>query len=109
MIGEAIYIRVYDRKYNPIATKRGNVPTQSWRGKSAVIRMYCALTFNGYSNSIKAVKRQRNLGLLYRMYMYAYCMNVYCVYLWSDRELLSLNKIRIMYNLIIFIKKTECF
>jgi hypothetical protein len=26
MIGEAIYIRVYDRKQNPIATKRGNVP-----------------------------------------------------------------------------------
>jgi hypothetical protein len=63
MIGEAIYIRVYDRKYNPIATKRGNVPTQSWRGKSAVIRIYCALTSNGYSNSIKAVRRQRNLGL----------------------------------------------
>jgi hypothetical protein len=39
------------------------VPTQSWRGKSAVIRIYCPLTFNGYSNSIKAVKRQRNLGL----------------------------------------------
>jgi forkhead box protein J2/3 len=31
--------------------------------KSAVFRMYGALTFNGYSNSIKAVKRQRNLGL----------------------------------------------
>jgi hypothetical protein len=26
MIGEAIYLRVSDRKYNPIATKRGNVP-----------------------------------------------------------------------------------
>ena len=25
--------------------------------------IYCPLTFNGYSNSIKAVKRQRNLGL----------------------------------------------
>ena len=36
MIGEVIYIRVSDRKYNPIATKRGNVPTQSWRGKSYV-------------------------------------------------------------------------
>ena len=40
MIGEEIYIRVSDRKYNPIATKRGNVPTQSWRGKSAVFRIY---------------------------------------------------------------------
>jgi hypothetical protein len=30
MIGEAIYIRVSDRKYNPIATKRGNLPTKSW-------------------------------------------------------------------------------
>jgi len=28
MIGEAIYIRVSDRKYNPIATKCGNVPTR---------------------------------------------------------------------------------
>jgi hypothetical protein len=35
MIGEAIYIRVSDRKSNSIATKRGNVPTQSWSGKSA--------------------------------------------------------------------------
>jgi hypothetical protein len=65
MIGEAIYIRVYDRKYNPIATKRGNVPTQSWRGKSAVIHIYCALTSNGYSNSIKAVRQQGNLGLVF--------------------------------------------
>jgi hypothetical protein len=40
MIGEAIYIRVSDRKYNPIATKRGNVPTQSCRSKTAVFRMY---------------------------------------------------------------------
>ena len=63
MIGEAIYIRVSDRKYNPIATKLGNVPIQSWRGKPAVIRIYHALTLNGYSNFIKAVKRQRNLGL----------------------------------------------
>jgi hypothetical protein len=39
MIGEAIYIKVSDRKYNPIATKRGNVPTKSWRGKSAVFLM----------------------------------------------------------------------
>ena len=65
MIGEAIYIRVSDRKYNPIATKRGNVLTQSWRSKSAVFRMYHPLTLNGYSNFINAVKRQRNLGLTY--------------------------------------------
>ena len=36
---------------------------KSWRGKSAVIRIYYPLTLNGYSNFIKAVKRQRNLGL----------------------------------------------
>ena len=38
--------------------------TQSWRSKSAVFRMYCPLTLNGYSNFINAIKRQRNLGLL---------------------------------------------
>jgi hypothetical protein len=43
--------------------KGGNVPTQSWRGKSAVFRIYSALTSNGYSKSIKAIRRQRNLGL----------------------------------------------
>ena len=37
--------------------------TQSWRSKSAVLRMYSALTSNGYRKSIKAVRRQRNLGL----------------------------------------------
>ena len=46
------------------ATKCGNVPTQSWRGKSAVFRIYSALTSNGYRKSIKAVRRQRNLGLI---------------------------------------------
>jgi hypothetical protein len=45
------------------------VPTKSWRGKSAVIRIYYPLTFNGYSNSIKAVKRQRNLGLVIIQWM----------------------------------------
>jgi hypothetical protein len=68
MIGEAIYIRVSDRKKNPIATKRGNMLTQSWRSKSAVFRMYHPLTLNGYSNFINAVKRQRNLGLLPELY-----------------------------------------
>ena len=37
--------------------------TQSWRSKSAVFRMYHALTLNGNSKFINAVKRQRNLGL----------------------------------------------
>ena len=32
--------KVHDRKQNPTATKRGNAPTQSWRSKSAVFRMY---------------------------------------------------------------------
>ena len=63
MIGEAIYIRVSDRKSNPIATKRGNVLTQSWRSKSAVFRMHSSPTSHGYSKSVKAVRRQRNLGL----------------------------------------------
>jgi hypothetical protein len=52
------------------------VATKSWRGKSAVFRMYSLLTSHGYSKSmyhplslngyikiINAVKRQRNLGL----------------------------------------------
>jgi hypothetical protein len=39
------------------------VLTQSWRSKSAVFRMYHALTLNGNSNIINAVKRQKNLGL----------------------------------------------
>jgi len=46
-----------------MATKRGNVPTKSWRGKSAVFRIYSSLTSHGYSKSIKAVRRQRNLVL----------------------------------------------
>ena len=50
-----------------MATKRGNVLTQSWRSKSAVFRMYHPLTLNGYSNFINAVKRQRNLGLQNRV------------------------------------------
>jgi hypothetical protein len=39
MIGEAIYIRLSDRKYNSIATKRGNMSTQSCSSKSAVFRI----------------------------------------------------------------------
>ena len=38
--------------------------TQSWRSKSAVFCMHSSLTSHGYSKSIKAVRRQRNLGLL---------------------------------------------
>jgi hypothetical protein len=53
MIGEAIYIRVSDRKKNLIATKRGNVPTRSWRGKSAVFLMESALMSHGFSKSNK--------------------------------------------------------
>ena len=67
MIGEAIYIRVSDRKQNLIATKRGNVLTHSWRSKSAVFRMNSALTSHGYSKSIKAVRRQRNLLMSHPM------------------------------------------
>jgi hypothetical protein len=73
MIGEAIYIiRVSDRKWNLIATKRGNVPTQSWSGKSAVFLMESALTSHGSSKSNKKrlfarkecpSRRQRNLGI----------------------------------------------
>ena len=51
MIGEAIYMMVSDRKKNVIATKRGNVPTQSWSGKSAVFLMDSVLTSHGSSKS----------------------------------------------------------
>jgi hypothetical protein len=46
-----------------IATKHGNVPTKSWRGKSAVFRMQSSLTSHGSSKKNNAVGRQRNLGL----------------------------------------------
>ena len=48
-----IYIRVSDKKLNPIATKRGNVPTYSWSGKPAVFFMESALTSHGSSKSNK--------------------------------------------------------
>jgi hypothetical protein len=54
MIGGAIYIRVSDRKSNLIVTKHGNVPTQSWSGKSAVFLMESALMSHG---SIKSNKK----------------------------------------------------
>ena len=47
--GEAIYIRVSNRKYNLIATQRKNVPTKSWRGKVPVFLMYNSLTSHGSS------------------------------------------------------------
>jgi hypothetical protein len=53
MIGEAIYIRVSNRKKNPIATKLGNVSMQSCSGKSAVFLMESALTSHGSSKSNK--------------------------------------------------------
>ena len=43
----------------PIATKRGNVPTQNWSGKSAVFLMESALTSYGSNKSNK-----KNLGLI---------------------------------------------
>ena len=64
MIGEAIYIRVSDRKYNPIATKRRNVSTQSWSGKSAVFLMEERSDVPRFQQvEQKAVGWQRNLGL----------------------------------------------
>jgi hypothetical protein len=48
-----------------MATKRENVPTQSWSSKSAVFFMESALTSNGTIKlEQKAVGRQRNLGLV---------------------------------------------
>jgi len=53
MIGEAVYVRVSDGKYNPIAMKRGNVPMQSCSGKSTVLLMESALMSHGSSKSNK--------------------------------------------------------
>ena len=62
MIGEAIYTRVSDRKQNPIATKRGNVPTQSWSSKSAVFLMESALTSHDSSKSNKKPSDGRGIS-----------------------------------------------
>jgi hypothetical protein len=51
IIGEVIYIRVSDRKLNPIATKRGNVPTQSCCVKFAVFLIETVLTSHDSSKS----------------------------------------------------------
>ena len=55
MIGEAIYVRVSDRKLNLSGSheKRGNVLTQSWSGKSAAFIMENAQTSHGNSKSKK--------------------------------------------------------
>jgi hypothetical protein len=62
VIGEAIYIRVSDRKYNPIATKRGNVPTRSWRGKSTVFLVESALTSHGSSKLNRKPSKGRGIS-----------------------------------------------
>jgi hypothetical protein len=65
------------------------VPTQSWRGKSAVFRIYGALTSNGYRKSIKAVRRQRNLGL--PLIMLGICNLRYPMYVIKHGTILTLN------------------
>jgi len=62
MIGEAIYIRISDRKLNLITMKRGNVPTQSWSSKSAVFLMDSALTSHGSSKSNKKLSDGRGIS-----------------------------------------------
>ena len=56
--------------------------TQSWRRKSAVFRMHSTLTSHGYSKSIKAVRRQRNLGLLK---LWCECLHMYTT--WASSTL----------------------
>ena len=53
-----------------IAMKRGNVPTQSWSGKSAVFLMESALTSNGSSKSNK--KQSDCRGISDYLYIYYY-------------------------------------
>jgi hypothetical protein len=62
MIGEAIYIRVSDRKWNPTATIRGNVPTQIYCGKSAVFLMESTLTSHGSSKLNKKPSDGRGIS-----------------------------------------------
>jgi hypothetical protein len=47
---------------NPIATKCGNVPTQSWSIKSAVFLMESTLTSHGSSKSIKKPSDGRGIS-----------------------------------------------
>jgi hypothetical protein len=67
-IGEVIYIRVSDRKYNPIATQRGNVPTMSWRGKSAVFLMHNSLTSHGSSKKKSRLTAEESRTTIYQTY-----------------------------------------
>jgi hypothetical protein len=62
MNGEVIYIKVSDKKYNLIATKRENVPTHSWSVKSAVLLMESALTSRGSSKSKKKLSEGRGIS-----------------------------------------------
>ena len=70
MIGEAICVGVSDRKWDPIAARRGGVLTRGWRGGSTVFRVCRAPALGGNSNIVGAVERQRNLGLQYNMNKY---------------------------------------
>ena len=65
MIGEAICIGVSDRRWCPIAARRGGVLARGWRGGSAVFRVCGALASGGCRGSMGAVGRQRNLGLVF--------------------------------------------
>jgi hypothetical protein len=71
MIGEAIYIRVSDRKSNLIATKRGNVSTQELQRQIRCF-LYVELSDVPRLQQVekKAVGRQRNLGLASHLYLY---------------------------------------
>jgi hypothetical protein len=51
-----------EKKKNPIATKRGNVPTQRCSGKSAVFLMESALTSHGSSKSNKKPSDGRGIS-----------------------------------------------
>ena len=63
------------------------MPTKSWRGKSAVFRIYSALTSHGYSKSIKAVRRQRNLGLDSVFFGHCIvCPSIYGFWLYKDQD-----------------------
>ena len=62
IIGEALDIRFSDKKLNPIATKRGNVPTQSCCGKSAVFLIESALTSHDSSKSNKRPSDGRGIS-----------------------------------------------
>jgi hypothetical protein len=63
MIGEAIYIRIKNK--NPIATKRGNVTTQSWSGKSAVFLMESDLTSHGSSKSKRSNPKKKSISSIF--------------------------------------------